>query len=95
MLFRSLDGFYLGARAGAYQFKTTTYSYGPRPTSQDQMKVLPGAGVEMGYNWLLGRRRNVAVGIGFGLISIVGGGRSYDVPSVLPSPRLVNVGIAF
>ncbi len=40
-------------------------------------------------------RQNVSVGIGFGLTRVFGGGDSYDVPSVLPALRLVNIGIAF
>ena len=87
----ALDGFYLGARAGAYRFKTFTYEF--RSYRQDST-VLPGVGVELGYNWLLGPRQNVRVGTGFGLTRMVGGGDSYSVPSVLPGFRL-NVGIAF
>ena len=94
---KALEGFYLGARAGAYRFKTTTYQFQPsaRSTYREGNQVLPGAGVELGYNWLLGPRRNVSVGVGFGLTRIIGGGASYDVPSVLPGARLVNIGIAF
>ncbi len=94
---KALEGFYLGARAGAYRFKTTTYQFQPsaRATSRERHDVLPGAGVELGYNWLLGPRHNVSVGVGFGLTRIIGGGASYDVPSVLPGARLVNIGVAF
>jgi hypothetical protein len=35
------------------------------------------------------------VGTGFGLTRILDGGRSWTVPEVLPSLRLVNIGIAF
>jgi hypothetical protein len=101
----ALDGFYLGARAGAHRFKTRTYDFyptyssstinQPRPTYHEQTSVLPGVGVEIGYNWLLGPRQNVSVGVGFGLTRVFGGGDLYDMPSVLPALRLVNVGIAF
>lgn len=87
----ALDGFYLGARAGAYRFKTRTYEL--RSYREDNT-VVPGVGVELGYNWLLGPRQNVRVGTGFGLTRMIGGGNSYSVPSVLPGFRL-NVGIAF
>ena len=86
-----LEGFYLGARAGAFSFKTYTYEF---RSSREQNRVLPGAGVELGYNWLLGPKRNVSVGTGFGLTRIATRGESYSVPSVLPGFRL-NVGIAF
>ena len=86
-----LEGFYLGARAGAFGFKTLTYEF---RSYREQNRVVPGAGVELGYNWLLGPKRNVSVGTGFGLTRMVGGGNSYSVPSVLPGFRL-NVGIAF
>jgi hypothetical protein len=88
---RALEGFYLGARAGAYRFKTFTYEI---RSYREHDSVLPGAGVELGYNWLLGPKHNVSVGTGFGLTRIGGGGDSYTVPSVLPGFRL-NIGIAF
>lgn len=86
-----LEGFYLGARAGAFSFKTFTYEF---RSYREQNRVRPGAGVELGYNWLLGPKRNVSVGTGFGLTRIATGGETYSVPSVLPGFRL-NVGIAF
>jgi hypothetical protein len=86
-----LDGFYLGARAGAFGFKTFTYEVRPY---RERNIILPGAGVELGHNWLLGPRHNVSLGTGFGLTRIATGSDSYHLPSVLPSFRL-NVGIAF
>jgi len=85
-----LEGFYLGARAGAFGFKSYTYEF---RSYREQNRVLPGAGIELGRNWLLGPRRNVSVGTGFGLTRIAGSD-AYAVPSVLPIFRL-NVGIAF
>jgi hypothetical protein len=87
----ALEGFYLGARAGAFGFRTYTYE---SRSYREHNSVLPGAGVELGYNWLLGPRRNVSVGTGFGLNRIAGSRDSYGVPSVVPGLRL-NVGIAF
>lgn len=97
----ALEGFYFGARAGAYRFHTFAYDYGPTarsgisPTTHERSTVLPGAGLEFGYNWLLGPRRNVSVGLGFGLTRIIGGGDCYGAPCILPGFRLVNIGIAF
>jgi hypothetical protein len=88
----ALEGFYLGARAGAYRFKTYTYDL---RSYREQTSVMPGAGVEVGYNWLLGPKRNVIVGTGFGLTRISGSSESYSTaPTVLPGLRM-NVGIAF
>jgi hypothetical protein len=87
----ALDGFYLGAHTGAYRFKTFAYDF---RSYREQTSVLPGMGVELGYDWLLAPKHNVSVGTGFGLTRIAGGGDSYTVPSVLPGFRL-NVGIAF
>jgi hypothetical protein len=87
----ALEGFYLGARAGAFSFKTFTYDF---RTYREETRVRPGAGVELGYNWLLGPKHNVSVGTGFGLNRIATGSDSYSMPSVVPGFRL-NVGIAF
>jgi hypothetical protein len=87
----ALEGFYLGARAGAFSFKTFTYEF---RSYREENRVLPGAGVELGHNWLLGPNHNVSIGSGFGLTRIATGSESYHLPSVLPMFRL-NVGIAF
>ncbi len=88
----ALEGFYLGVRLGAYQVKTYSYDF---RAYREQTSVRPGAGVELGYNWLLGPRRNIIVGTGFGLTRIAGDSQMYSsAPSVLPVLRL-NVGIAF
>jgi hypothetical protein len=89
----ALRGFYVGTRAGAYRFATVTFDR--YPSFHEQTTVLPGVGIEVGYNWMLGPKQNVSVGIGGGLIRILGSGDRYDVPSVLPAVRLVNLGIAF
>ena len=88
---KALEGVYLGARVGAYAFK----NYDSYFEFLERTTVMPGAGFEIGRNWLLGPGNQIAIGVGFGLTRIVGGGRAYDVPSVLPAFRLVNVGVAF
>jgi hypothetical protein len=88
----ALEGFYLGARAGVYRFEAYTYDL---RSLRRQTSVMPGAGVEIGYNWLLGPRQNVIAGTGLGLTRLSGSGDFYStVPTVLPALRL-NVGIAF
>lgn len=82
----ALDGFYLGARAGAYRF--STYRRGSH--------TVGGAGAEIGYAWLLGPKRNVSVSVGFGLTRMLRDtSDGYYAPDVWPNVRLVNIGIAF
>ena len=53
-----------------------------------------GLGFELGYNWLLGAKKNISIGMGAGATRLFGGdlnGASLTIPTV----RLVNVGIAF
>jgi hypothetical protein len=88
----ALEGFYLGARAGVYRFEAYTYDL---RSLQRQTSVMPGAGVEIGYNWLLGPRQNIIAGTGLGLTRLSGNSDFYStVPTVLPALRM-NVGIAF
>jgi len=104
----ALKGFYLGARAGGFGIEVTDYtyqaptsprdprSYPPNPIVTTRREVFPGVGLEVGYNWLLGREQRVAIGLGFGLSRLL---RESDddfyFPVTLPHPRIVNVGIAF
>jgi hypothetical protein len=82
----ALDGFYLGARTGAYRF----VNY------RDDSSVSPGVGLELGYAWLFGANRNVSVGLCVGLTRLFGSGANgYDSPQILTNVRLANVGIAF
>ena len=105
----ALDGFFLGARAVALGVATYDYEYPtspakanpsdpsrrPYPISHRRTRFHPGAGLEVGYNWLLGPRQNVSIGLGFGLTRILPGDHGDDYPPVVPSPRLINIGIAF
>jgi hypothetical protein len=79
----ALTGVYLGARAGVYHGSDAGASHS-----------VFGAGFEIGYTWLLGSRRNVGLSLGVGLTRLFGGGEA-DWPGVLPTIRLLNVGIAF
>jgi hypothetical protein len=105
----ALDGFYLGGGTGAYRFETTEYEYpGPQtrpadpgrppytiyPAYRRRIRVHPSVGFEVGYNWLLGPKQNVSVGLGFGLTRILSNSNGYEFLPIVPSPRL-NIGIAF
>jgi hypothetical protein len=79
----ALTGVYLGARAGLY-----------RGSDAGEAHAAFGAGFEIGYTWLLGARRNVGLSLGLGLTRLFSGGEN-DWPGVLPTVRLLNVGVAF
>jgi hypothetical protein len=104
----ALHGLYLGARAGAYRFETYEYAQPPArpldpalpnsphyPVYERRMTVVPGAGFEMGYNWLLGPQQRVIIGLGFGLTRMLRDLDRDDFLAVIPNPRVVNIGIAF
>lgn len=81
----ALTGFYLGAQAGVHR---TGDDY------RNDDEVFFGAGLDIGYAWLLGPNRDVGVTVGFGTTRVFGGdgrGGSYAIPNL----RLLNVGFAF
>jgi hypothetical protein len=105
---KALHGLYLGARAGAYRFETYEYepypsrpvdptfpTYPHYPVYERRTTVVPGAGFEMGYNWLLGPEERVSIGLGFGLTRLLQNVDSDIFFVVIPNPRVVNIGIAF
>lgn len=77
---RPLEGFAIGVKAGL----TQGGSAGP----------YLGVGVDTNWSWLLGRRDNFYVGLGFGLKRLVGAGDN-DYPQVIPTIRIINLGVAF
>jgi hypothetical protein len=79
----ALTGFYLGAQAGMHQ----VHAY------RDD-GVFFGAGMDLGYAWLLGPKHDVSVSLGFGSTRLFAGplhGESIAIPNV----RAFNVGFAF
>jgi hypothetical protein len=79
----ALSGFYLGGKGGLHHVGL-----------DDESGQFFGVGFELGYNWLLGAKKNVSIGMGAGATRLFGGdldGASLTIPTV----RLVNVGIAF
>jgi hypothetical protein len=102
----ALDGFYLGGHAGGYRFETYEYDYTPSARLTDpnrgtyapyrkRQNVLPGVGIDIGYNWLLGPKQNFSIGLGFGVTRLLGNRDQLDFVPVVPNPRFVNVGFAF
>ena len=79
----ALTGVYLGGRGGV-----------ARVADGGESAHAFAAGVEIGYSWLFGSKRNVGLSIGAGVDRLFGGDlNSFDI--VWPNIRLVNVGIAF
>ena len=79
----ALSGFYLGGSAGFY-----------RVSDSDDEGHAYGIGVDIGYSWLFGVKRNFYVSLGFGATRRFGG--DIEEGSVtLPSVRLLNIGFAF
>ena len=54
-----------------------------------------GFGFDVNRSWLLGKRDNFYVGIGFGLKRLVGVEDAQGIDVIIPTLRIVNVGIAF
>lgn len=80
---KALNGFFVGGRGGVH-----------RVSYARDAGVFYGLGVEVGYDWLLGERKNFSVGIGAGVTRLFGG--SLDgVSLTVPTVRLVNLGWSF
>lgn len=79
----AFEGFFFGFDAGITGLDE----------SGDTRTVL-GAGFELGYNWLLGDRRNFYVSLGAGADRLFAGDLG-DASAVIPTVRLVNIGIGF
>lgn len=76
---RPLDGWAFGVKAGLTNVGSGTY---------------PGVGVDVNWSRVMGRRDNFYLGIGFGLKRLLGADAS-DVVPLVPTIRLVNIGVAF
>lgn len=79
---RPLDGWMFGIKAGV--------------TSVDEEGTFFGYGFDVNRSWLLGKRNNFYVGVGFGLKRLVGTPEDEGVElKYYPTFRIVNVGFAF
>lgn len=100
----ALTGFFVGGRLGAHRISYDTYDYssppspgGPfvPPIRRRESETRPAIGLDVGYDWLLGAKRNVLIGVGAGAMRLIG--RNEDENDFLiafPTGRL-NVGFAF
>jgi hypothetical protein len=76
-------GFFFGVDAGVTGLEESGETH-----------TVMGAGFELGYNWLLGSRRNFYISIGAGADRLFGGELG-DASAVIPTVRIVNIGFAF
>lgn len=86
---KPLEGFAFGLKAGITRLdEACTF------TCRDSgRRSFVGIGVDTNYSWLLGRNDNFYVGAGFGLKRLFG--RENGSLKLIPTIRLINVGIAF
>lgn len=84
----ALTGFYFGGRAGVHRI---TYDESFFNVRADDTRM--SIGVDVGYDWLLGRKRNVLIGLGVGANRLLGGDDDFGL-NAYPTARL-NVGFAF
>ena len=79
---RPLDGWAFGVKVGV--------------TDVTDAGTYAGFGFDVNRSWLLGKRDNFYVGVGFGLKRLVGVDDSDEIDlEFIPTFRIVNIGIAF
>jgi len=78
---RALRGFYVGTKVGL--------------TRTESARTRFGIGVDAGYQWTLGPDGRFYLATGFGLKRLFGKSDDWYAPDVVPTFRIVNVGIAF
>ncbi|NIM65439.1 MAG: DUF3575 domain-containing protein [Candidatus Latescibacteria bacterium] len=82
----ALNGFFFGGRGGYYNVKDD---------EEDEEGTFFGAGIDIGYSWLMGRPHpRFSLSLGIGAVRLFGGDLE-DVALTLPTIRLVNIGVAF
>lgn len=93
----ALTGFFIGGRIGFHRISYDTFDFDPVTfqSIQRRRKETRGAiGIDVGYEWLLGSKRNVLIGLGGGGMRLLGGDEDNDIVVAFPTGR-VNVGFAF
>lgn len=84
---RPLDGWAFGAKVGLTKVNDEAVS------AED--KTFFGYGFDVNRSWLIGKKNNFYVGVGFGLKKLVGAGdESFDL-EYIPTFRIINIGFAF
>jgi hypothetical protein len=96
---RVFSGLALGASLGYGSFDDTEeYSYdtpnGPVREVTGEDLAGPTLGLEVNYNWLVGRDRRLFVGLGIGARRLLSGGNTSG-PTIVPGGRYFGVGYTF
>jgi len=79
----AFEGFYFGLDAGVTGLDETGDAH-----------TVMGGGFELGYSWLLGSRKGFYLSLGVGADRLFGGDLG-DASAVIPTVRIINVGVAF
>ena len=87
----ALSRLFVGGRTGVYSLHDQE---GDGLRGTEDSKSFFAVGVELGYTWLLGSERHFAVSIGGGMSRLFGGDLE-DAQLMIPTVRLVNIGVAF
>ncbi len=86
----ALTGFFIGARAGIHRVSFDTFDVEDR---RRQSTTTPAIGIDVGHDWLVGRKRNFHIGVGAGAMRLLSDD-TLDLVRAYPTVRL-NVGFAF
>jgi hypothetical protein len=92
----ALTGFFIGGRIGAHRIDYETWEFNPNgftSTTTKKTETRPAIGIDVGYEWLLGAKRNVVIGTGVGAMRLLGNSED-NFLIAFPTARL-NVGFAF
>lgn len=88
----ALTGFFVGARAGIHAVSEFEFDPG-RFEGREVRRTRPAIGIDVGYDWLLGKKRQFYIGVGAGGVRLLGDTDRFDLDAY-PTARL-NVGFAF
>ena len=93
----ALTGFFIGGRVGFHRISYETFIFDPEdpfPVERRESTTRAAIGIDVGYEWLLGSKRNVLIGVGAGGMRLLGGDDNDNILVAFPTARL-NVGFAF
>jgi hypothetical protein len=84
----ALTGFFVGGKIGFHHVSDDN-GFG-----DDDSTSAIGLGVDVGYNWLIGKERKFAISIGMGATRLFGEDTG-DIGLTIPNIRVINIGFAF
>ncbi len=93
----ALTGFFIGGRMGFHRISYDSYDFDPinfQTIPRRKTDTRGAIGIDVGYEWLLGKKQNVLIGLGGGGMRLFGGDDDDNIVAAFPTGR-VNVGFAF